>query len=267
MVGRKRRGVLLLLLLLAMSGRAVAVQGKGKGGGPKVSKDVPLVIHFRDAPGDTVSSDNLGPYVDGIDGVAAYLNDATDDLILAVQDTPRSLIIDFTRPTNLTQHAPEWAVEEFPNAFLVAIDVANVPVSDPNDPQFDQVVWDAFCLSNLCGQTEDGMNFVQRGLVFSKLMGYQLCFQILDREAVVNDPDETAFVRVFHPNAETWLLIPGVVEVLHGNQPHPPFGELAGLIVTDQMARGKNKWVNSGQFIVPFETTVMCKNINCAPRD
>ena len=76
------RTVFVTFLVLSVAGSVHAAKGGGGNGGGKGAGGpgdgntgglTPATITFRNAMDDRIGSDNLTPYIDGVDGVEAFL--------------------------------------------------------------------------------------------------------------------------------------------------------------------------------------------------
>lgn len=99
------RTVFVAFLVLSVAGTAHAGKGNGKGKGAGDPGDgntgglTPVTITFRNAVGDRIGSDDYTPYIDGVDGVAAFLASKANfgNVQLQLDKAPlRGLYLDFT---------------------------------------------------------------------------------------------------------------------------------------------------------------------------
>lgn len=99
------RTVFVTLLVLSVAGTAHAGKGNGKGkgaGGPGDGNTgglTPVTITFQNDPGEKIGSDNLTSYIDGVDGVEAFLASKANfgNVWLRLDKSPsRGLYLDFT---------------------------------------------------------------------------------------------------------------------------------------------------------------------------
>lgn len=99
------RTVFVTLLVLSVAGTAHAGKGNGKGKGAGDPGDgntgglTPVTITFRDALDDRIGSDDYTSYIDGVDGVEAFLASKANygNVWLRLDTSPsRGLYLDFT---------------------------------------------------------------------------------------------------------------------------------------------------------------------------
>jgi hypothetical protein len=96
------RWILATVVAVVLASASPALAGKGKGsGGPGDGSSggiTPVTVTFRDALGDDrIGSDNQTPFVDGADGVEAFLGSKANygNLWLRLARSPRGLWLDF----------------------------------------------------------------------------------------------------------------------------------------------------------------------------
>ena len=94
--------ILISTLMLTIASTASAKPGGGKGGGGKDDGGggggvTPASITFRDAVDDRVGSDVITPYINGVDGVEAFLGSKANvgNVWLRLAQSSRGLYLDF----------------------------------------------------------------------------------------------------------------------------------------------------------------------------
>ena len=158
-----------LILGLVVPGSATsAMQGKGK---PKGDKEPPLIIVFRDAPGDLVRSDGGGAYIGGEEGIDTAAFDHADEVPISVEvNRPPEEVGRWLPPMSWPVHGVHAAVLRTGEVLHYHTTLASQPASvwNPVTGTFREVSWDSsdlFCvghsfLSNgelyLTGGTQDG---------------------------------------------------------------------------------------------------------------
>jgi hypothetical protein len=93
--------ILLTVILITLVSSAAAKPGGGKGGGKPADGDdgtIPVSVTFLDAQTDLIGSDDGTPYLDGTDGVQAFLGSQanTGNIMLWLSKSPRGLYMDFS---------------------------------------------------------------------------------------------------------------------------------------------------------------------------
>ena len=107
-----------------------------------------------------------------------------------------------------------------------------------------------------CGVDGDGKNFARRNVGFSLANNYDLRFQNspIDSGRLAND---TALVKVYHPDANTWILEPDIQAYTFADYVTPAgvlgeLGEWAALLYNPNSGTSSEV----GKFIMPFRMVV-----------
>lgn len=257
--------VLVIALILAASSPAYAAK-PGSGGGAGTSPcpknaDKPAEITVRNDSGDRIRGE-VGTYQDGVDGNSVLLQytSCLNDVRFAPGDANPvyvDLLGSYIAGT-ADQGGPTLTDSERLK-FMVIDKVLETPITDPDAPGFDPSAFSACPTSGLnsCGQ--DGTQwFVRRRLNFrtqvSSTSGYENVVKMqCDPEGgdapcsdlSINDPYETSYVRVQHPNLTTWIIEPEASSSAGG---FPAVGTLYLL--------GRRSSTHGGQYSLPFQLVV-----------
>jgi hypothetical protein len=239
--------------------------------------DVPLIVTFRDfvgnpgSPGDKLYGDRA-TYTDGVSKVSAkfQVSNCTFDFVFNLNTTAFKVYLDARDANKIAGTGVVAAPNQILSSQFFNFDrVAHVPltpttaVGTPYDSNSD---FGRFCDGanadnryNVqyggCQQdTGTGQWFVRRALTTaftdSARGDYPLRFQkppegTTFTYAEINTPFETAYLRVFHPNNDTWVLTPE----------NAPYG---GPVAT--LFRSVNRqYQRAGQYLVPFQITLTRK--------
>lgn len=229
----------LLVLALSLSAVPAAWAQKGKPQTSPCGADIPLSVTVDDAPsgadspdygvggenlGYKLTSDGAGPYIHGVGKVAATIGRSTClfNFRLNLYSTSRHVQLNDT---------PLGASREM--YYLNFGRIGSVPVTVGNDAALDQ-----FCAGGVdqatlqsatpqdnyggCGVDEQGKRYVLRyagGTIDDSTPHYKLRYHLdqvdgASLDGYTGDCDVTAElcqvarVRVYHPDADTWIITP-----------------------------------------------------------
>lgn len=261
-----------LMLLLSLPGAVSAQSGKTTSCGT----DIPLIVTFRDFVGNPNSvGDKLygdrNTYTNGVNKVSAVfqVSNCTFDFIFNLNTTPYKIYLD-ARDANKIADGVVASPNQILNSQFFNFDrIAHVPLTpttpvgtwyDP-DSEFGKFCNNANADNRYnvqyggCQQDlSTGQWYVRRALTTSfsdsSRGEHPLRFQKPPEgqtftSAEINTPFETAYIKVYHPNNDTWVLTPE-------NAPYG--GPVATLF--NYVSR---QYLRAGQFLVPFQITLTRK--------
>lgn len=261
-----------LTLLFSLPSAAPAQNAKASSCGT----DVPLIVTLRDFAGNP---NNVGDklygdrstYTDGVNKVSAVfqMSNCSFDFVFNLNTTPYKIYLD-ARDANKIADGVDASPNQILNSQFFNFDrIGHVPLT-PTTPVGTYYDFNSdfgrFCNNanadnryNVqyggCQQDQTtGQWYVRRALTTSftdSARGdHPFRFQKppdggLFTSAEINTPFETAYVKVYHPNNDTWVLTPE-------NAPYGgPVATLFNYV--------NRQYLRSGQFLVPFQITLTRK--------